>query len=255
MIWKYIIVSTIQGVVEWIPISSEGVSTLVAQFLNIKDPLDLALFLHLGTAGAALFFFWKDWKKVLTFKDKDLLKFLVIATIVSLMVGFPIYKGLDGFIENLNPKITGQYLLLITGVGLLFTAFFQKKQRGTSLLSGNKLPALAGFLQGLAALPGFSRSGSTIFGLSLGGFKPSKTLKISYMMLVPVSLSSSIYILIFENNTFFSLEALISLVVSFTVGWFSLQFLIDFSKKISFFGFALTFSILCFIGFLIPFLL
>jgi len=78
MIWKYILVSILQGVVEWLPISSEGVSTLTAQFLNLTNPLDLALFLHLGTAGAAFLFFWKDWKKVLILRDKKLLKFLLI---------------------------------------------------------------------------------------------------------------------------------------------------------------------------------
>ncbi len=254
MIWKYVLISILQGVVEWLPISSEGVSTLTAQFLNLSDPLDLALFLHLGTAGAAFLFFWKDWKKVLTLKDKSLLKFLIIATTVSLIIGFPIYKGLDAFIENVEPQIIGQYLLLITGFGLLFTAFFQRVKR-KSLLKGVKVPIITGFLQGLAALPGFSRSGSTIFGLSLGGLSPSKTLRTSYMMLVPVSVLSSAYILVFENSNMLNLEGIISLIVSFLVGWFSLKILINFSKKVSFFGFAFVFSILCFVGFLIQYLL
>jgi len=254
MIWKYVLISILQGVVEWLPISSEGVSTLTAQFLNLSDPLDLALFLHLGTAGAAFLFFWKDWKKVLTLKDKSLLKFLIIATTVSLIIGFPIYKGLDAFIESVEPQIIGQYLLLITGFGLLFTAFFQRVKR-KSLLKGVKVPVITGFLQGLAALPGFSRSGSTIFGLSLGGLSPSKTLRTSYMMLVPVSVLSSAYILVFENSNMLNLEGIISLIVSFLVGWFSLKILINFSKKVSFFGFAFVFSILCFVGFLIQYLL
>jgi len=253
MIWKYILVSILQGVVEWLPISSEGVSTLTAQFLNLEDPLNLALFLHLGTAAAAFLFFWKDWKKVLILRDKKLLKFLLITTTVSLIVGFPIYKSIDSIIEGINPQIVGQYLLLITGFGLLFTAFFQKsKRKGT--LEGNKIPVITGVLQGLATIPGFSRSGSTIFGLSLGNYNPSKTLQISYMMLVPVSVLSSLYILVFENNNILNVEGIISLIVSFVVGWFSLKILINFSKKVSFFGFAFVFSILCFIGFLIQYL-
>ena len=78
--WEHVLLGILQGMVEWIPISSEGVVALTSQFL-IKDinPIDVALFLHLGTFFATLIYFKKEWKQVITLKDKKLLHFLIIS--------------------------------------------------------------------------------------------------------------------------------------------------------------------------------
>ena len=83
---------------------------------------------------------------------------------------------------------------------------------------------MAGFLQGLAVIPGLSRSGSTIFGLSLGKFDSAQILKISYMMSGPIVLASSAYL--FLKNPVLVFEAWPSLISSFLVGLISLHFLI-----------------------------
>jgi len=244
--WNYAFLGILQGIFEWIPISSEGIVALVSDFLiEGINPIDVALFLHLGTLFAVLIYFRKDWIEVLTLKNLQLLKFLIVATIVSLLIGFPLYR-------LVKSMIIGNTILLITGFGLLLTAYFHKAKK-TFEVDFSKLAMIAGFLQGLAVIPGVSRSGSIIFGLSLGKFDPPTILKVSYMMSVPAILASSLYI--FLNNQVLVFESWPALIFSFFVGILTLHFLIKISQKINFFKFALIFATLCFLGAIIGFLI
>ena len=236
-----IILGVIQGVFEWIPVSSEGILALAGQ-LMIKDfnIIDIALFLHLGTLFAVLIYFKEDWKKILTLKDIVLLRFLTISTIVSLIVAFPIY----GLIRNV---VIGGGLLMIMGFALLLTAYFYKK--GKRLRVGpDKLALITGFFQGLSVIPGLSRSGATIFGLSLSKDDPSEILKTSYLMSVHVVLASSCYILL-KNPLIINNWP--SLVFSFLIGLTSLHFLLTISKRVNLFKFIIFFGLACLLGGLI----
>jgi len=241
-----IILGFVQGIFEWLPISSEGLVALVSEFFNKGvNPIQIALLLHLGTLLAAVIYFRKDWKEVVLMKNKELFRFLLIATIISLVVGFPIYK----FVENMA---VGSILLLITGCGLLVTAYFHKSKKQWRVKQKN-LAQIVGLLQGLSVIPGLSRSGSTIFGLSLGEYKPSEILKISYMLSVPVGLAANAYL--FLENPNLITQGWLALIVSFIVGIISLHFLIRLAEKINFFKFALSFALLCFVGGILSFIL
>ena len=237
--FDYFVLGIIQGIVEWIPISSQGVVALVSQLI-IKDfkPLEVALFLHSGTFLAAVIYFRKDWLDILKFKDKILLRFLIISTIVSALIGFIFYH----LIKDLA---IGSGLLIITGLGLIFTAYFHKTKK-TIKIDFDCLAIIAGLLQGLAVIPGFSRSGGTIFGLSLAGLAPEKILKISYLMSAPAVLIMTGFLLV--ENPVLIINAWPSLISSLIIGLLSLNFLIKLGSKINFFKFALIFSLLCFLG-------
>ena len=203
-----------------------------------SNPIDLALFLHLGTLLAVIFYFKNDWKNVITFKNSGLARFLIISAMISLIVGYPVYK-------MIRSAVLGSGLLLIMGFGLLLTACFHKLKKALKI-GPDKLAIITGFLQGLTVIPGLSRSGATIFGLSLSEIMPFQALKTSYMMSVPVVLASSAYL--YLKNPFLVLSAWPALVFSFLTGVLSLRFLMNMAQKIDFFKFALIFSILCFIG-------
>jgi len=242
--FEKILAGVLQGIFEWLPISSEGVLSLFSQFF-IKEinPVDISLVLHFGTLFAVLIYFFKDWLKVLFYKDAFLFWFLAISTSVSLIVAFPIYKLINNF-------VVGNILLLITGIALLFTSFFQR-QKVKIEIEGKKLAILAGVLQGLAVIPGLSRSGATIFGLSFGKFSPSEIMKISYMMSAPVVFASSVYLYLKDPHLFsFSLEALI---FSFLTGILTLHFLMKVSQKINFSKFTLIFGLICLAGAILGF--
>ena len=112
--WQYIILGIIQGVFEWIPVSSEGIVALSSQFLSINaSPVNTAIFLHLGTLLAVMVYFWKDWKEIITLKNPVLLRFLLVTTVVSLIIGYPLYK----LIENVG---TGTLVFIEVQTGEYF---------------------------------------------------------------------------------------------------------------------------------------
>ena len=243
--WEYILLGFLQGVFEWIPVSSEGVVALVSSFL-IKDfnSVDLALFLHIGTLLAVIVYFWKDWIDLISFKDKEFLRFFVIVTIISGGLGFFVYK----FAENVT---MGSGLLALMGLGLLLTSWFQKNNIKLKI-NKDLSSVIVGLLQAISAIPGVSRSGSTVFALSLTEDNPSEILRKSYLISVPVVLGSSLYL--YLKNPAMAVISWPALIASFVFGFLSLKLLLDFSKKINFSKFTLIFGILCLIGALWQFL-
>ncbi len=250
--FNYIVSGILQGVFEWLPISSEGIVALFNKYSSSAvNPLDLALFLHLGTLLAVLIYFRKDFRKILLLKDKKLFSFLFFSTLISLLVAFPLYQ----FASSIA---LGGWLLFLTGLGLLITAFLQKsekiKNKSKLPFLSNKLAFLAGFLQGLAVLPGVSRSGSTIFALSLSENKaPKDILKLSYLMSAPIVMASSLY-LILKGGITFNFNVILALFFAFIIGLLSLKVLLKVVEKVNFFKFALFFGLLCILAGFIEFL-
>ncbi len=236
---EYFILGIIQGVFEWLPISSQGI-TAVATSILLKgvNPIDVALFLHIGTFFSVLIYFRKEWIKVFTLKDTVFFRFLFIATLISGIIGFLLYSLIDSI-------VLGSSLLFITGVGLLFTAFFNKFKKHKTV-KGDRLAIVSGLLQGLSVIPGLSRSGATIFGLSLGITDTKEILRVSYMMSAPITIGMAIFM--FIKEPVLVQESWPALISSFFVGILSLDILLKFVEKIDFFKFAIIFAILCFIG-------
>lgn len=245
--FSYLILGLLQGILEWVPISSEGMVALAARYLGTaQNPVALALFLHAGTLLAALIYYRREWARVLMLKDWPLIKFLAITTVISLPLGFIM-------IQIAIKAAMGAGLLALTGFGLLFTARFQEKKMKLKI-NENKIAILSGLAQGFAAIPGFSRSGSTIFALSLGELPPAKILRLSYLMSVPAVAVSTAYLAVFKAEDF-SLALWPALAASFVMGWLTLDFLTKFAAKINFAKFVLFFAFLCFAGAALEFLM
>lgn len=243
--WDYVLLGFLQGVFEWIPISSEGVVALVSRYLiNDFNSVDLALFLHLGTVLAVIIYFWKDWVNLALFKDKEFLRFFIIVTFISGTLGFFVYKVARDF-------SMGSGLLALMGLGLLLTSWFQKNNIKLNI-NKDLSSAIVGLLQAFSPIPGFSRSGSTIFGLSLTESNPTEILKKSYIISVPVVLGSSLYLYI--KNPVMAFSSWPAILFSFIFGIISLKLLLNFSKKVDFSKFTLVFGMLCLVGALFQFL-
>ncbi len=243
--WEYILLGFLQGIFEWIPVSSEGIVAIFSQYL-VKDfnSVDLALFLHLGTVLAVLVYFWKDWINLVMFKDKDFLRFFIIVTFISGTLGFFVYK-------MARDVSMGSGLLVLMGLGLILTSWFQKNNIKLKI-NKDVSSIIVGLLQALSAIPGVSRSGSTVFGLSLTENDPTEILKKSYIISVPVVIGSSLYL--YVKNPVMASSSWIAVVFSFIFGIISLKLLLDFSKKVNFSKFTLIFGILCLLGALFQFL-
>jgi undecaprenyl-diphosphatase len=256
---QQILLGAIQGITEWLPISSSGALTLtLTNLYHITNPTELietALFLHLGTFLAALIYFRHDVTKLLyqlthykTSNNKQILNFLITSTIITGILGFAILT----IIENINlTNLTGKTITFCIATLLLITGILQlqtKSKKGIKTSKNLKLKdsVITGTTQGLATLPGLSRSGTTVSTLLLLKFDETLALKLSFLMSLPVVLGANI-ILNLDKFTFSS-TALAGLATSFIFGLATIHALIRLSKKINFAIFVLIFAALTYLS-------
>lgn len=182
---KYIILGITQGLTEFLPVSSSGHLVIMQRILGMAgEELVLSVVLHLGTVLSLLVFFYKDILKLLRNFKWVLLIFLV--TVITGVIGL---SG-RGFFESLfsSPKCAG-WGLLITGVILILT----KKIRDHKREDLNFKDALIlGVTQGVAIIPGISRSGITISTLLFRGIKADTVFRFSFLASIPVILGAAL---------------------------------------------------------------
>lgn len=254
-----IILGAIQGVAEWLPVSSEGLIFLAkANFFpggGFDETLKQALFFHFGTFLAALVYFRKEVAELLKtlfnykaagLESRKILNFLFLTTLISGILGFAIYE-LTGDIDSDN--LSAQYITLLVGVLLLITAFLQyksKKINSESLKNFKEIKntdsVILGLTQAAAVFPGLSRSGLTVSALLLLKFKEANALKLSFLMSLPIVFIGNIVLNLNESS--FNLENLVGLTVSFVFGLITIKFLLKLAEKINFAFFVLIFAII-----------
>lgn len=244
---EFVILGIIQGVLEWLPVSSEGFLVITSSFMSLPNPIDLALYLHMGTMLAVVIYFRSRIVDMIKKPDKQTF-FIVKATAVSLVVAFPVYLALKWVSESLAYQ-AGSILLGLTGIALIVTGFLLRKKTTKKRASFETLDAVyAGFLQGLAVIPGLSRSGVTMFALLSRGYKQDKALETSFLMSVPVVLAAQLFLAL--NKFGFKSEYLIALVVSFVFGMLAIHYLLTLAKKLNFSWFCWFFGALSLSAFL-----
>lgn len=260
--FNYFILGALQGIAEWLPISSEGVLVLAQIFLfgqelPLNEMIRVALFLHLGSVLAVIIYFWQDILKLIktffnyrksSFDEKSFINFLVIASFFTGVVGIIIYKFLEK-IEGGVLASTGATLMIFIGFLLLVTAFLQhlaKKQTENKLRDINNLQTkdsiITGIVQGMAVLPGLSRSGSTVATLLLLKIKDHDALKISFLMGLPIILGANVVL----NFEMFGagINEIVGLITSFIFSLLTIHLLLKVAQKISFVWFTLGFGLL-----------
>ena len=236
-----ILAGFLQGILEWLPISSEGIITLVLKFLDysFQDGMNISLFLHLGTLIATLSFFYKEIISLINLSNKKLLFFVVLSGLATFLIGFPFYLILQGLSFS---NRTGQILI---GSALLVTGFLQLKrinrdERKTDDIK-NKDGLLTGLVQGLSILPGISRSGITTLVLNLRGFNIQSALRLSFLAGIIPIFAAQLFAGI-KGNFFFKIEYLVAVFVSFVVGRITISYLLKIAEKINFGMFCLVFG-------------
>ena len=277
---EYIILAILQGLFEWLPISSSGQVMIVSiNFFGIppEKAFSLSIWMHLGTAIAVLVKLRKDYiqiiKSVIPWKfkvDEDDIKkrnWLIYATIGTAITAIPLYllfkfviiEGFDATQGDvLTLVISG--LLIVTGIVLLtFKRKFGKKNIKT--VSDRELirdSSISGLIQGIAILPGISRSGFTVSTIIFEKYDQDQSLKLSFLMSVPVVLASTGMDIIFgEGSVFGTIDIftiLIITAVSFIVGYLSMELLLKIAQKINFSYFCILYGVLSFL-IIIPFML
>lgn len=240
----FVLLGLIQGILEWLPVSSEGFLVLAGYLMQLPQTIDLALYLHLGTVAGVIVYFRSDILDLFKRNNPGTRTkgtFIAKATVVSLLVAFPIYLALKSVAES-SAQDAGSVLLGFTGVALIVTGLLLKKTRLKKMDPfTTKNSVFVGFLQGLAVIPGLSRSGVTMFGLLGSGFEPEEALETSFLMSVPVVLAGNVFLQLTEFS--FRPEYLISLFFAFVTGLASMHFLLSIAKKLDFSWFCWLFGV------------
>jgi len=229
-----ITLALIQGLTEFIPVSSSGHLVLAQEFFNMDLPgLSLELWLHLATLVAVIGFFWRDilglfhesisivLRKPQPFKVMSApqnLKFVCISVMVTGVLAFIFKDGVEVFFDHANWVLIA---LLMTGIVLVLTKFIplgsKENPTGTEAF-------IYGAIQSIALIPGISRSGLTIATLLVMGFTPKRAFQLSFVASVPLIAIATLSDLSFEFLIQLGLiESLVSFVICALAGIAGIQ--------------------------------
>lgn len=235
-VFESIVIGVLQGVLEWLPVSSEG--NLVILFtslfgLDVKETLSIAVFLHIGTGLAALMYFRAEVLKILmggTEYYSDLRLKLFIITLLTGIVGFPLFMWL-----NLS-LVYGETLLALTGLALILTGLLQREAARQEDSESNlswPLSLILGAAQGLAIIPGLSRSGLTTSIMLFKKFSGEEAFRISFLMSIPASFAA-VFGLILVQGFVPDPFSILSALVAGLIGYLSINTLLRVARRTSF---------------------
>ncbi|MBQ1880866.1 MAG: undecaprenyl-diphosphate phosphatase [Lachnospiraceae bacterium] len=264
-VFQAILMGIVQGIAEFLPVSSSGHLAIFQNLLHIETDTGLLfdVLLHLGTLLAIFVVFWKDiWRLIVEFfgiiadffrrfSDPDLIvlssgyrKFvllIIVSTIPTAILG---YVG-RSFVEYASTT------LLIPGIGLLITSFllFICDRIGDGRKGIKKITYLnafeIGMVQGVATMPGISRSGATIAACLMLGVKKETAVKYSFIMSIPAVLGAVVLEMKDAFGTKIPAGTLVSyiigMVVAAIVGYFAIRFMIGVVRRKKY----IYFSIYC----------
>ncbi len=228
---ELVILAIVQGIAEFLPISSSGHLVLVGWLLGeTSESATVEIILHTGTLASILVVYRRRIFELLT-NDRRVVPLLVVGTVPAVLVGFPLKMYAESVLKS--PLLAGS-MLLVTGALLLG---LRKLRKGdTKYVDLNWWHALLiGCFQAFAILPGVSRSGSTIFGGRLMGLSGADSVTFSFLLAIPAIAGASVLAikdLMEEGSGGTDVALLITgAVISFTTGIFALRWLIRWSTK------------------------
>ncbi|MCD6330107.1 MAG: undecaprenyl-diphosphatase UppP [Candidatus Cloacimonetes bacterium] len=252
---KAIILGVIQGLTEFLPVSSSGHLVIFQKLLRFNDPGVLfEIAVHLGTLVAVIIFFRKDiweiiqslfnWRKDAPENIKyahHLLLYLFIASAITAIIGFKFKDTFEALFEN---TVLVGFMLIITG-GVLFAS--DKIKNTTKIKMSVSSSLLVGLAQSIAIIPGISRSGATITTGIFTGRTRNLATRFSFLLSIPAILGATLLKLKDLQSAVSSgamgLNFILGGIFAAIVGYFAIAFLIKMIKKANLF----YFSIYCWI--------
>ncbi|MBI2165426.1 MAG: undecaprenyl-diphosphate phosphatase [Chloroflexi bacterium] len=237
-----LLLGLLQGVTEWVPVSSEGVVAATYSFF-LKRPLEeavaYALWLHVGTLFSAIIVFRRELMQIarelliLRRRPSPLTFFLIVSSLVSGAVGLPLLLLLRHV-----PNVAGAGVMAVVGSLMLVTGGVQLRRPQPGTRHRDELSyidsTLAGVAQGIAALPGLSRSGLTIAVLLSRRIDRREALALSFLMSVPASLGAGVYSAATQPGLALTGSSAAAILVAFLVGLLTIRGLLAVAGQLSF---------------------
>ena len=251
-----VLMGIVQGLSEFLPVSSSAHLVFTSNFYKVFKNIPIAeqateevffdIMLHLGTLIAVLIYFRKDVIEITKALFKAILKwdfsshlaklglYIIAGTVVTIILALPFNEVANHLV--FHPALVGG-LLIVTG-GVLFLSEYLSKKKSTTKEVGLKQALLIGLAQGLAVLPGFSRSGWTIATGLFTGLDRQTAARYSFLLSIPIILGASmvyplVKIDIHEAVTYNWYSIIIGTIVSGTVGYLCIKYFMKFISKFS----------------------
>ena len=245
---KALLLGLIQGLLEWLPISSQGNLVLLmstALGFPLSEALNMSVYLHVGTGLAALVYFRQDINGIIyrdSKENEDMFKFLFVTTILTGIIGLPL------FIFAREISYYGELLLALTGLALITTGVIQRRTHRGGDNPVNRLEPndglLLGVAQGFAAIPGISRSGITTSILLFKKYNGEVAFRLSFLMSIPAVLAAVIGLIFLEGVPAIDENMIVSLVASFLSALVSIDFLIKAARRVKWWGLCIILGLL-----------
>lgn len=231
-ILEAVVLGVVQGLGEFLPISSSAHLVLTPWFFGWPDPgLSFDVALHLGTLVAVVAYFWRDWLTLATHglrgartPEGKLFWYLVVATIPGALAGM----ALERYAETIfrTPELVGSMLILM-GLILYWADFRGPRIRGIWQV-GWREACLIGFAQALAIIPGVSRSGATIAAGRFLGLDREAATRFSFLLSLPIILGAGVFSLRDITPADLTLAFWVGVVTSAVTGFAAIAFLLRF---------------------------
>lgn len=240
-----IILGIIQGIAEWLPISSTAHLKIVEHFLGFTATPLFNVTLHVGTLAVVVFYFRKEVKKILSalvhldFKSEhgQLIPLIIVATIPTAIVGL-LYVT---FLEDTLQTILAIGATFLVGATIVYASKIGKENTDTITYT---TALIMGAAQGVAIFPGLSRSGITISSALLLGLKREKAFKFSFLLSIPAILGDLVVEAYRQRGQLTpqgigSIELLVGVVIAMIAGYIAIKLVskIVASKKFQYFAF------------------
>jgi undecaprenyl-diphosphatase len=242
-----LILGLVQGLTEFLPVSSSGHIELVKAIFGeeLKEGLLLTVALHVATALSTILVFRKDvWsiiKDVLTFKWNENTRFswlIIISMVPAVLIGLTLEDAIDDLFNG-NVLLVS-LMLIVTGVLLIYSD--RSYTRGVKIKPASAL--LIGVVQAIAILPGISRSGSTVSAALMLGVSRDQATRFSFLMVVPVILGAGAkslldYLKMDQTEAMIATGPLIlAFVAAFVSGFFACRWMVSLirNKRLTYFA-------------------
>jgi undecaprenyl-diphosphatase len=249
-ILQSLLLGIIQGLTEFIPVSSTAHLLIAQKLLGIASSDAMFSFLvivQLGTIVSLVAYFWKDlltlvkafFARPFSTPENKLGWYIIIATIPALLAGYLLKDAVQALFQT--PLLEASIRLFAAAILLFLAEWLTKKSR--RLDSMTWLDALiVGLFQVLAVFPGASRSGTTISAGMFRGFDRKSAARFAFLMSIPVMLAAGGYQMLdvfkLPNLSSFLLPLAIGFITAAIVGWFAVKWLLGYLGKHSLYVFA-----------------
>ncbi|MBU1152189.1 undecaprenyl-diphosphatase UppP [Patescibacteria group bacterium] len=246
-----VILGALQGVTEFLPISSSGHLVLGEGLLglNIGELKSFDVAVHMGTLLAIVLYFWKDiWGMLKALVKWDvagpygkLIMYILLGSVPAVILGFTAEDWIDGIFRNVGAVAV---MMLIVGVVFLLGEYVAGKRK-SGVVIGFRKAFVIGLAQACALIPGVSRSGSTIVAGLFQGVSREAAARFSFLLGLPVMAGAGLLTALKVEEVTVGFDVLgLGFVVSFVVGLGSVAFLMKFLKNHSLLVFAVYLLVL-----------